>query len=129
MLPPVELTNTATCSSDSTDSSLLNLFNTSSHTYDFEIPLKDLATQTLLNRDLREAKRRKSKNMSSKCFLSMSELLLCCSIQIPIPSIEYWPSMYVKAWLYIYSVKNQCLYVPMHFNLCAFWSFTCMLSS
>ena len=40
MLPPVELTNTTTCSSDSTDSSLLDLMNASSHAYDFEIPLK-----------------------------------------------------------------------------------------
>ena len=40
MLPPVELTNTTTCSSDSTDFSLLDLLNTSSHAYDFEITLK-----------------------------------------------------------------------------------------
>ena len=40
MLPLVELTNTTTCNSDSTDSSLLDLLNTSSHAYDFEIPLK-----------------------------------------------------------------------------------------
>ena len=40
MLPPIELTNTTTCNSDSTDFSLLDLLNTSSHAYDFEIPLK-----------------------------------------------------------------------------------------
>ena len=41
MLPPVELTNTTTCSSDSADfSDLLDLLNTSSHAYDFEITLK-----------------------------------------------------------------------------------------
>ena len=40
MLPPVELTNTTTCSSDSADFSLLDLLNTSSHAYDFEITLK-----------------------------------------------------------------------------------------
>ena len=40
MLPLVELTNTTMCSSDSMDSSLLDLLNTSSHTYDLEIPLK-----------------------------------------------------------------------------------------
>ena len=39
MLHLVELTNTTTCSFDSTNSSLLDLQNTSSHTYDFEIPL------------------------------------------------------------------------------------------
>ena len=37
MLPLVELTNTTTCSSDSMDSSILNLQNISSHAYD---PLK-----------------------------------------------------------------------------------------
>ena len=40
MLPPVELTNMATYNSNSMDSSLLDLLNTSSHAYDFEIPLK-----------------------------------------------------------------------------------------
>ena len=40
MLPPVELTNTATYNSNSIDSSLLDLLNTSSHVYDFKIPLK-----------------------------------------------------------------------------------------
>ena len=40
MLPPIELTNTTTYNSDSTDFSLLDLLNTSSHAYDFEIPLK-----------------------------------------------------------------------------------------
>ena len=40
MLPPIELTNTTTCIFDSTDFSLLDLLNKSSHTYDFEIPLK-----------------------------------------------------------------------------------------
>ena len=39
MLPPIELTNTTTCNSDSTNFSLLDLLNTSSHNYDFEIPL------------------------------------------------------------------------------------------
>ena len=39
MLPPIEVTNMTTCSSDSTDFSLLDLLNTSSHTYDFKIPL------------------------------------------------------------------------------------------
>ena len=40
MLPPVKLTNMITCSSNSTDSSLLDLQHTSSHTYHFKIPLK-----------------------------------------------------------------------------------------
>ena len=40
MLPLIELTNTATCSSNSMNSSLLDLLNTSSHAYDFKIPLK-----------------------------------------------------------------------------------------
>ena len=40
MLPPVELTNMATYNSNSMDSSLLDLLNTSSHVYDFKIPLK-----------------------------------------------------------------------------------------
>ena len=47
-LPQVELTNTTTCSSDSTDSSILNMLNTNSYVCDFKIPLKGLATQTLL---------------------------------------------------------------------------------
>ena len=40
MLSLVELTNTATCSFNSMDSSLLDLLNTSSHVHDFKIPLK-----------------------------------------------------------------------------------------
>jgi len=48
MLPFVELTNTTMCSSDSTDSSLLDLQNTSSHAYGFEIPLKGLDHQLLI---------------------------------------------------------------------------------
>ena len=39
MLHLVELTNTITCSFNSTNSSLLDLQNTSSHSYDFQIPL------------------------------------------------------------------------------------------
>ena len=48
MLPLVELTNTTMCSSDSMGSSILDFPNTSSHTYDFEIPLKGLDRQQLL---------------------------------------------------------------------------------
>ena len=39
MLHLVELTNTITCSFNPTNSSLLDLQNTSSHSYDFQIPL------------------------------------------------------------------------------------------
>ena len=38
--PHVELTNTTTCSSDFTDSSILDLLNTNSRAYDFKILLK-----------------------------------------------------------------------------------------
>ena len=55
MLPLVELTNTTTCNFDSTDSSLLDLLNTSSHTYDFEIPLKGF--RSTVNVDLVAATR------------------------------------------------------------------------
>ena len=40
MLPPVEFIDITTCSFDSTDSSLYDLLNTSSHAYDFNISLK-----------------------------------------------------------------------------------------
>lgn len=46
---PVELTNMTTCSSNSTDFSLLDLLNTSSHAYDFEIPLKGLKSPIVVD--------------------------------------------------------------------------------
>ena len=49
MLPPVELTNTITCSFDSTESSLLDLHNTISHAYDFEISLKDFRSPIIVD--------------------------------------------------------------------------------
>ena len=49
MLPPVELTNMTMCSSDSTDSSLLDLLNVSSHAYDFEIPLKGFKSPVVVD--------------------------------------------------------------------------------
>ena len=60
MLPLVELTNITTCNFDSIDFSLLDLLNTSSHTYDFKIPLKcfkspvvvDLITATRFHQHL-----------------------------------------------------------------------------
>ena len=56
MLPLVELINTTMCSSDSTDSSFLDLLNASPHAYDFKISLKgfkppivvDLVAATLI---------------------------------------------------------------------------------
>ena len=49
MLPPVELTNTIMCSSKSTESSLLDLHNTISHAYDFEIPLKGFRSPIIVD--------------------------------------------------------------------------------
>ena len=44
MLPPIELTHMTTSSSDSADSSLLDLQHPCFHAYNFEFPLKGLAT-------------------------------------------------------------------------------------
>ena len=49
MLPPVELTNTTTCSSNSTNSSLLDLLYAISHAYDFEIPLKGFRSPVIVD--------------------------------------------------------------------------------
>ena len=49
MLPLVELTNITTCNFDSIDFSLLDLLNTSSHTYDFEIPLKGFRSPVIVD--------------------------------------------------------------------------------
>ena len=49
MLSLVALTNAATCSFDSTDSYFLDLLNISSHTYDFEIPLKGFKSLVVAN--------------------------------------------------------------------------------
>ena len=49
MLPPVELTNTTTCNSDSTNFSLLDLWNISYHAYDFEIPLNDFRSPIVVD--------------------------------------------------------------------------------
>ena len=49
MLPPIELTNTTTCSSDSMDFSVLDFQNTSSHAYDFEIPLKGFKSPVIVD--------------------------------------------------------------------------------
>ena len=49
MLPPIEFTHITTCSSDSTDSSLLDLQNTSSHAYDFEISLKGFRSPVVID--------------------------------------------------------------------------------
>ena len=49
MLPLVELTYTTTCTSDSTNSFFLDLLNTSSHAYDFEIPLKGFKSSVVVD--------------------------------------------------------------------------------
>ena len=49
MLPLVELTNRTTCNSDSTDSSLLDLLNISSHAYDFKIPFKGFRSSAVVD--------------------------------------------------------------------------------
>ena len=49
MLPLVELTNKTMCNSDSTDSSLLDLLNMSSHAYDFEIPFKGFRSSVVID--------------------------------------------------------------------------------
>ena len=49
MLSLVELTNTITCSSNSTESSLLDLHNTISHAYNFEISLKGFRSPIIVD--------------------------------------------------------------------------------
>ena len=46
---PVELTNTITCSSNSTDSSLLDLQSRCSYTYDFKISLKGFKSPVVVD--------------------------------------------------------------------------------
>ena len=49
MLPPIELTNMTTCNSNSTDFSLLDLLNTSSHAYNFEMSLKGFRSPIIVD--------------------------------------------------------------------------------
>ena len=49
MLPLVELINTIMCSSNSIDSSILNLLNTNSHVCDFEIPVKGFRSPSVVD--------------------------------------------------------------------------------
>ena len=46
---PHVITNMTMCSSDSTDYSILDLLNTNTHVYDFEIPLKDFKSSTVVD--------------------------------------------------------------------------------
>ena len=48
-LPHVKLTNTTTCCFDSTNSSILDLLNTNTHVYDFEIPLKNFRSSAVID--------------------------------------------------------------------------------
>ena len=49
MLPPIELTNMTTCNSNSTDFSLLDLLNTSSHAYNFEMSHKGFRSPIIVD--------------------------------------------------------------------------------